>query len=275
MQTVGICLEAPALIWKSIVYSKSLFCVFLCYYPSCSLFPRFSHRFSICRKNFYWEAVSTIVTVVSAEVVLAARIYAVYDFNKRLLVALITMGAVESVLCLTISLFSLPKMRPIPFPGQTGCYLVTVPSFTFLTWIPALIVEIILLSLMLYRAWGIYIERGKSSLIRLLVRDSILYFSTNVAILLLNTVIWANDQTVIESVTSWALAIPCTMISRLLLNMRSQYYESPETLSPSTAAGVEMSSIHIIQPQVSRTSVVQQPPGIKDPLRTPSFSSSI
>ncbi|KAF8576927.1 hypothetical protein K439DRAFT_592262 [Ramaria rubella] len=168
----------------------------------------------------------TLVIVVSAEIILVARIYAVYDCNKRLLAFLMVLGAMEFIVSLVTELVSLPNMPAVSLPNQTGCYILRIPSFTFIVWIPAIIIEITLLSLMLYKAWQLFRQGGNFPLMQLLLRDSILYFSSNVAVLMVNCFIWIFNRNIIDEflLSSWALAVPCAMVSRLLLNMRRQYY---------------------------------------------------
>ncbi|KAF8582490.1 hypothetical protein K439DRAFT_1661809 [Ramaria rubella] len=224
---------------------------------------------NVCQKFFYWEAVSTIVVIVSAEIILVARIYAVYDCNKCLLRFLMGLGGAEFMTSLVAELISLPKMPAATLPRQTGCYVLKVPSYTFIAWIPALIVEATLLSLMLYKAWKLFGEGGRFPLLRLLIRDSILYFSTNIAILLLNCFIWAfnvNHEIIVEVVLGWAIAIPCAMVSRLLLNMRRRYYTEQETLgfgNERSREGIHLSSLHMaVGGRSWVTSTQSRPPGL-------------
>ncbi|KAF8580639.1 hypothetical protein K439DRAFT_1636880 [Ramaria rubella] len=228
------------------------------------------HTDDFCKRFLWWDGISTLAVIVSAEVILIARIYAVYDCNKRLLVILIAMGALELVGSLIIELLALPKIPAIGL-RSSGCFATSIPSFYFAVWLPAITVEVTLMSLMLYKAWRLSRETGNFPLLRLIIRDSVLYFFTNVAALLVNCLIWALRRDIIDEVAlSWAIAVPCAMVSRLLLNMRRRYYVEQENVAirSSLIEGMELTSLRVAGLEIEipwTRSTPRSPPGIELP----------
>ncbi|KIJ30198.1 hypothetical protein M422DRAFT_268344 [Sphaerobolus stellatus SS14] len=177
----------------------------------------------ICEKYLRWEILSSIVALVTAGAILASRVHAVYHRNWR-----VTGVIVFALLGATLSSFiidyvNIPDTAALPF-GLTGCYLFNLPKHYKYTWIPPLICETAQCGFMLYKAWRLYIEKSDSPLLTIIIRDSFLYFMTVFSVLLVNCLVWAAaPQSLAEVAVGWLVAIPCTIGSRLLLNMRKRY----------------------------------------------------
>jgi len=183
--------------------------------------PSVSLKF--CDVFHWWETTSEAIAVLTVEIILMTRIYAVYERSKKLLVMFGLIFVAEVAGTLAVVDGGLPQGIPRPFGIKAGCFTTRHPSLYFLTWIPALICESILCFLMLYKAWTMYKNNYQSSLLRMIIRDSVFYFSTIFATLLLNCLVWAfASEDYLELGTSWAVALPCALGSRLLLNMRER-----------------------------------------------------
>lgn len=183
-----------------------------------------------CEGFHWWETTSEAIAVLTAEVILVTRIYAVYDRNKKLLIILAGCFLAEIASTLVLVDLGLPRGIPRPYSELSGCYVTNPPALYFMTWIPALTFETFLCLLMLYKAWMTYKGEHTSSLLRLIIRDSILYFLTMFVTLLVNCLIWAfGSENILEIALGWAVAMPCTLGSRLLLNMRARYSQEMPT----------------------------------------------
>ncbi|KIJ32659.1 hypothetical protein M422DRAFT_265542 [Sphaerobolus stellatus SS14] len=164
------------------------------------------------------------------------HIYIVYDKSKTLLTLLSVLFVAEIVASIVLADTGLPKTASIPqtyIPLWTGChYTSPTPPHYFTTWIPAMLFETLLFGLMLLRGWQIYKNNGLSSLLKSLIVDSFTYFFAILLVLVVNVIIIAEavfhpiDE--LSHVFRWAIAIPCALGSRLLLNMRKRYYKSCE-----------------------------------------------
>jgi len=197
---------------------------------------------TFCEGFHWWETTSEAVAVLTVELILMTRIYAVYDRSRKLLFVLGALFLAEIAGTLVIVDIGLPHGIPRPFPELAGCFVGAQPPLYFLTWIPALAFESVLCFLMLYKAWRMHKDEYSSALLNLIIRDSVLYFLTIFATLLLNCLIWAlASENFLEIALGWAVALPCALGSRLLLNMRERMYRE-ETSQRSPHAGIEMQS---------------------------------
>jgi len=219
------------LIWsQKLSFGKLLF-IFNRYFTPFTLvfnifvYTSYSVTIKFCEGFHWWETTSEAIVVLTIEVILVARIYAVYDRNKKLLAVLAGCFLAEITATLGLVYRGLPHGIPRPYDQLTGCYVSGQPAFYFLTWIPALIFETILCTLMLYKAWETYRLGGDkaSPLLRLIIRDSVLYFSIIFVALVVNCLIWAlASANLLEVALGWAAALPCSLGCRLLLNMRQR-----------------------------------------------------
>ncbi|KAF8515171.1 hypothetical protein JB92DRAFT_80135 [Gautieria morchelliformis] len=182
----------------------------------------------VCGVFFPVDGVAWNVALLISEFILQARIFAVYDRSKAVL-------AFMMVLCIAEKASTLILLNDAPdngndsstAPGSLGCFasnLPQTPIFKF-SWLPVLIYETILCLLMVYKAWMVYIQFGFYPLLSLIIRDSIFYYFSVCATLLLNCLIWILQPGWIQFALGWALAVPCVAGSRLLLNMRERYFK--------------------------------------------------
>ncbi|KAF8529799.1 hypothetical protein JB92DRAFT_2859727, partial [Gautieria morchelliformis] len=156
-----------------------------------------------------------------------ARVYAVYNANKRLiygvagvrLVALVGTGVIWA-------LYLPPGLGLPPIDGLTGCYAPTTPAFFVFSFIQSSVTEIVLCFCMLYKAWITYKSNYGSPLLKLLIEDSVLYFASIFAVLLTNSLVFfIAPRGLVLIALGWEYAIPCTMGSRLLLSMFEQAFK--------------------------------------------------
>ncbi|KAF8526776.1 hypothetical protein JB92DRAFT_2869323 [Gautieria morchelliformis] len=159
--------------------------------------------------------------------ILVSRIHAVYDCNWK--ITYITAGTLAtSVLGSSLLNFlNFPGGVAGP-PGLSGCYL-TKP--VYYVWVSPLICQTVLCLFMLHRAWRAYMQNGNSPLFHLIVRDSVLYFLTIFPILLFNCLVnFLGPPSLAGAGGPWAGAVIVAVGSRLLLNMREEYFRRQENL---------------------------------------------
>ncbi|KAF8527264.1 hypothetical protein JB92DRAFT_951913 [Gautieria morchelliformis] len=176
--------------------------------------------------GFRWVVTtSEAITVFSVQLILMTRIYAVYERNRKLLVLFGMLFVAEIAGSIAVVDMGLPRGIPRPSGISTGCYVAAQPPLYFIAWIPEIIGESILCLLMLYKAWTMYKNSQSSSLLGLIIRDSVLYFVTMFAILLINCLVSAfASVNYLEVAISWTIALPCSLGSRLMLNMRERIF---------------------------------------------------
>ncbi|EPQ56629.1 hypothetical protein GLOTRDRAFT_138308 [Gloeophyllum trabeum ATCC 11539] len=116
-----------------------------------------------------------------------------------------------------------------PIPGVIICTPVGIPDFFFVFWVPIVVFESILFLLVVIQGVGHLKERSCSwsptTLMDVLVRDSILYFFLTLTTYITNAVVWMTmSSTWLEVPEGFALAATCIMGSRLVLNMREAFF---------------------------------------------------
>ncbi|KAF8513394.1 hypothetical protein JB92DRAFT_2830414 [Gautieria morchelliformis] len=193
-----------------------------------------------CQRYTWWNVTLEIVAIISAEIILLIRIHAVYDCNRRLFFAMVALFMAEVVSFSIIGIHGVPAIMWVKDSGSTGCRNEPAPPGSFVAWLSPLIFETILMSLMVYKGWRTYTSRARSELLHLIIRDSM--FIT----LLANCIVYImsakpGSQMDPKLALNWAVAIPCTLGSRLLLNMRERYYKASTTMA--TSLNVETSGI--------------------------------
>jgi len=199
------------------------------------LFYTFSIHGEFCEVFRLWEGIAVIIAVISAEVILMARIYAVYDRNKRILIVMALLFATNITSTVLIVFEGPPGGTLVPTKTIAGCFVVDRGASYFLCWIPAFVFETILFFMMLFRGWRAREGGINSPLFNVIVRDSILYFLVIFAALFVDCLVWGlSPQTFnVELTGCWTIAASCAFGSRLLLNIRERYFKK-ETYSDTT-----------------------------------------
>jgi len=222
------------LIWKarwSMV--KYLFLVNRYYILCCVIFNNYalfttSLTDSFCLRWFQWQGWTGLVGCMIAEIILQARIYALYLLNKKVLALMLTCFVASSTCAAVIMGRALSNITAVSelIPGMPFCIPLDVPPRFYTFWIPILAFETLLCALALGR--GIQTaraERGtfrfRRDLVNILVRDSVLYFLVILATYLTNLVVWSTQsEYLIEVPIAFSVAMSCVMGNRIILNVR-------------------------------------------------------
>ncbi|KAF8527221.1 hypothetical protein JB92DRAFT_2867825 [Gautieria morchelliformis] len=165
---------------------------------------------------------------VSTGFILVSRIHAVYNCNWK--ITYIATGT------LAISVFGAFLLNFLNFPGGVaGPHGLSVCLFgrpVYYIWVSPLIGHTVLCLFMLHRAWRTYMQNGNSLLFHLIVHDSVLYFLTMFPVLLFNCLVNLFGPPSLATVGfPWVIAVTCAVGSRLLLNMREEYFRRKENLT--------------------------------------------
>ncbi|KAF5376230.1 hypothetical protein D9615_008544 [Tricholomella constricta] len=143
---------------------------------------------------------TTLETPIMAAVtvVLQFRVHALYNQNKIVLFVVSALFVVEvGSMCVIGGLYAHVRLQTpaVPIPGTPFCQNSTTASYLFAFQIPLIGFEFILLCLVLFK--GILHYRilqdatwSTSRILSVLLRDSVLYFLSIFAVLLINTIMW-------------------------------------------------------------------------------------
>ncbi|RDB29758.1 hypothetical protein Hypma_013830 [Hypsizygus marmoreus] len=183
--------------------------------------------------GFFWAEFgiwSGVFLTSVVEIILQIRLHALYNKNKKIfaMVSVLFFCEVASM-CVIGGLYTHLHVKSRAFavavPGTPFCKGVT-PSFLFAFQIPLMGFDFILLCLVLYRCIAQYRNVPDKSwstavIMSIIIRDSVLYFLSVFLVYLLNTVMWSAGPTDLFPLAStWAVVIPTTACSRLLINMK-------------------------------------------------------
>ncbi|EIW77318.1 hypothetical protein CONPUDRAFT_109867 [Coniophora puteana RWD-64-598 SS2] len=179
---------------------------------------------SVCqRMGMYNQAIIVIIQLIGG-VVMATRVYAMYDRCRRILALMVSVAAIA----LTIGIWAILTDGSVaphvpPPPSGRGCILpVSGASAARLSiaWGGQTIFDALIFGLTVWQSWKMHVP-GSKRICGILLRDGALYFCiitlTNVANIL--TLMLADDNTR-ANCTTLTNIICSMMISRLMLNLR-------------------------------------------------------
>ncbi|KAI5121788.1 hypothetical protein M0805_009780 [Coniferiporia weirii] len=176
------------------------------------------------------HAVADTLTMLLIDFILLMRVFALFSYNRKVVVCLGSLFGVEVVLMLSIVIYSVAYEKigvGKLVEGITACGMNHFfPSvWGTLFWGTPLTVEAILLSLSLYKAshyWRVSAGLGGATLIKVLLQDQAIYFFLVMVCSIENIrVVWSSSS--MASDYSYALSsvtFPCIVGSRLLVHLR-------------------------------------------------------
>lgn len=167
---------------------------------------------------------ATIITRISISAILILRLHVVYKCNRKLSLGLCALFVAElSVECVilakifynlqVIPVFILSQVPPQVVHGITGCIPASIVPYAWAYWIPVFFFESVLFVLSAYKCLQYAREDTKRTyLMRVLLRDSIMYFGGVLSAILLNFVIW-----VLQIERLFVAFIPLVIIANSML----------------------------------------------------------
>ncbi|KAJ7199633.1 hypothetical protein GGX14DRAFT_467697 [Mycena pura] len=243
--------EEVELIWKSSwSMGKALFIICLANVfralshsvNNYAYFSSTSHTDSVSFHFFHWQAWTSLIACMIAEVILQMRIYALFSLDKRVLALMVTMFVISSATSAAIMGTVLSRVT-VPSQLETStCTPVNVSVHFFTFWIPIIIFESFLCALALFRGFQIFRRSASVSLYRsgkhlmpVLIRDSVLYFLVLFAAYFTCLLIWACARgSLLQVPIAFSLAMSCCLGNRLVLNARDV---KRDAASAASAAG--------------------------------------
>jgi len=197
----------------------------------------------------------------SVEVILQLRIYALYDRSRKIAVLLLSAFLLQMGCLIALLLFgSLDILVVSESVGYLSrCRAMSVPPLLWLLWVVFLVFECLLCFLAILKAYQRVKTEGKipfssGGLQDILLRDSVLYYILIMLVYTANIVLWVRQlPDSLDVMTGYAVAFPCVMGSRLMINVRSVHWNplmhtipSPSDISlhvPDTNTTPELSGV--------------------------------
>ncbi|KII84905.1 hypothetical protein PLICRDRAFT_45740 [Plicaturopsis crispa FD-325 SS-3] len=191
-------------------------------------FPRMSLAVCNAWDHSSIQTAATIIAVGTAELILIPRVAALYGNNKMVYIALIFLFLAELGTVLAVmTLVHGPKNNPIPELSLIldGCFSLG-STVVYQLWIPPVVFEsvVIIFTLQKWFQLALYTAPGSSTL-RLLVRDSLIYFILMFASLLANMIVDRYSQWYMRSLLLGpSSSIACIAAARMMMNLQSLAY---------------------------------------------------
>jgi len=188
-----------------------------------------------CDKVIKWNFYSLAVFYLFANYLFAARVYSLWERNQIVLGALVIPAAAVFVLQCVVP--SDVKSRLLP-PGLHACVPYRTASKFWITIFAALMFDLFVLVLALYKEIQLWRQGLQSNIMVVLLRDQILFFAVCAAANLANMIFFAVTDPSQNRALLFSVAIGMTSISacRMVLNLR----ESAENPYPVTSFVAQM-----------------------------------
>ncbi|KAF9556456.1 hypothetical protein CPC08DRAFT_93203 [Agrocybe pediades] len=196
-----------------------------------SIGPNVSQRFPV------WQAVTDIVINIIAQGILQLRIYALYPDNKFFLSLMLALfiaswSATSALMIIALLQERIRVQAPTStFIHDQFCSITTVVKFDGSIWIPMFLFEVFLCALVVIKGYHarrkpfgpFSFHKSCQRLGDILYRDSIIYFAaigcTHITCLIMWTTASATHLSTIP--IGYAIAVPCVLANRLVLNLRA------------------------------------------------------
>ncbi|KAF9458920.1 hypothetical protein BDZ94DRAFT_1312825 [Collybia nuda] len=162
---------------------------------------------------------STVALIAVCELIMILRVYALYGRSGPILGFLMILWIIQ----ITLSSISLTHGFPVSLPpGLVGCILTGEGPLFPAIWIMPLVTDFSVFLLMLWKSRD-YIRQTRSTrTINVFLRDGSLYFLVICMANLLNTLLFVMAESDLKVIgASFSQLITATMISRLVINLRS------------------------------------------------------
>ncbi|KAF8994598.1 hypothetical protein BDQ17DRAFT_1366745 [Cyathus striatus] len=183
--------------------------------------PIWTKKFIRCKRFVVFEGASTVGLI---SVIMIFRIYALYSRNNKVLAGLMILLCAQ----ITFSSIGISTGFPAPLPdGLVGCIFTGSSRIFPAIWVTPLATDFVIVLLTLWRTRTYFRYSQSAPTIHIFMRDGLLYFFAIFAANLLNTLLFFLAREDIKAVgASFSQMLTSTMVSRLVLNLRSAYVSS-------------------------------------------------
>ncbi|KAI5116272.1 hypothetical protein M0805_002618 [Coniferiporia weirii] len=214
--------------------------------------------------------ISSWISILAVDVILLIRVLALYERSQKLTMCLSSLLVVEAA----VMLWCLVRIQldigidisiRTSFAGignATECGIsVDMPRLMFvLYWIPPTVFELVLLVLSVRKGAEFWRETAGLNgfkLIRVLIRDQVVYFALILACGVANVILIYVDEGVMTAGTIFTNATaPCILGSRILVNLREaagrNVYASGRSRSGSESGAIDLGDMRFAQGRTAR-----------------------
>jgi len=204
-----------------------------------SIFPVL---FSFCNFLMHFKHWTMILALGTSGLILLIRVAALYGHSEIMLRFLVGLFVCQMVTVIVITCIIIKETTPIlVYEFFPGCYAIA-PDNSYSFYIPFVIFDGILLILSTFKVFA-YFRQELNPTVRLLARDSIVYFVIMFAAILADVIIITLGASLIISIPPESIA--CIAVSRMMLNIRGLVFDDPHG-----TAGVNLTTLQFDAPKV-------------------------
>ncbi|KAF7775861.1 hypothetical protein Agabi119p4_4254 [Agaricus bisporus var. burnettii] len=183
-------------------------------------------RGEVCRRFVLFEGACTVAIIAVGQMIMILRVVAIYERSKRVFAFLFFLWAFQII----ISAVGLKTGYPVPLPpGLVGCILTGHGMLYPSVWISPLVTNLCIFLLTIYRTkhyirplFSPLVSEAASRTIVILVCDGTMYFFVIFLANLMNALVYFLAESDLKAIgASFSPLLTCTVVSRLVLNLRS------------------------------------------------------
>lgn len=175
-----------------------------------------------CKQWTIVQAVILQVIITVVDIILMARVYALFERNRKLLIAMIVGYAAEIAYMSYVLSFVAPRLS-----FNDECFVIASPSLFTYYWVVSLAYETILFLLTLWKfAAAVKSGWGERPIMRQFVRDGTWAYTLIFVTMLINSMFYKFIHSAVAGICfTWLLSVLSFSGSRLILNPRKRYEE--------------------------------------------------
>ncbi|EIN05421.1 hypothetical protein PUNSTDRAFT_54835 [Punctularia strigosozonata HHB-11173 SS5] len=211
------------------------------------------------------------------ELVLALRVFALYDHDKRIAALLGTLLAAFLGVMIAVPILAFDYTRLPSWPGPclvTGKASIAGPKFIIAFYAAPMAFDFTVTALTLYRAFfHVSLKHTSSSLIKTFIRDGVFYFLAISTLNLINVIFFVQRNKSIQSLNApMSIQLSTVLSCRLILNLRATRDRHPSVKKFSSTLQKWVDDFHITQPSDTMASGMTLASPIRRHARGPVFA---
>ncbi|EGN91616.1 hypothetical protein SERLA73DRAFT_164430 [Serpula lacrymans var. lacrymans S7.3] len=232
-------------------------------FASLNLLPASLLSTPICKNESYGNGftiemytLTGIILMFPVEAILQLRLFALYNYDKWITIPMVTLFIIMVCSELGIASFfvyydnlSLSDIVG-SFDETLGICAGRTPKWVGAFFIPLMVFDCILFALAMFKSYQHYRQVPDknwpgASVIRILTRDSFVFFLINFVVFLIATAAYSTgDNYLFLGIGSWQLVIPPIIAGRLVINIRRFYLEpDPNVSSFDSTSSIEFADL--------------------------------
>lgn len=133
---------------------------------------------SFCGALTWLELLGTIVIFTMISLAMITRAYALWNRDKRILIGTLSVFLIHITVYIVVTCYAYGTGTMLPSsPPFTGCFLILGYDKLWVTFIPNITFETLIVILTVYKTWSITIQSGiRTPLFTMLLSDGLLYY---------------------------------------------------------------------------------------------------